>query len=379
MNHKPRIIIVKDFSYPSTTANAVQVIKMAEALSRIAHTQLWCPKAKTDHITWNDIAKDYDCLVRFTLVQIPCWFVHYRTFLFRAIASYGFKISFYVAGIWRLIRSKPVTAIYSREPEIIVLNALTNWLLHRNIKNIFAIHQLPDHWYDWLFFNGAIRLTDHCVVISKALQHNLSQRGVTSVVLPDGVEESWLEPVTIRSEPIRLRYHLPRGNLILYAGSKVSWKGITVFKDSAWIDDHPDHHYIMVGFKETEPGRVISLDRIGRKALKQLYQVADCLVIPNTALNETSRLFTSPLKLFEYMAMRKPIIASDTPALREIISEREAWFFEADNPRALLKTIDRVLRLPQSKKRAKVNAAFKVVKHYTWEKRANHLMKLIDV
>ena len=44
------------------------------------------------------------------------------------------------------------------------------------------------------------------------------------------------------------------------------------------------------------------------------------LVLPNTA-TEVSASYTSPLKLFEYLAAGRPIVASRLPALAEVLED----------------------------------------------------------
>ena len=46
------------------------------------------------------------------------------------------------------------------------------------------------------------------------------------------------------------------------------------------------------------------------------------LVLPNPA-SAISTHFTSPLKLFEYMAAGRAIVASDLPAIREVLRDGE--------------------------------------------------------
>ncbi len=62
---------------------------------------------------------------------------------------------------------------------------------------------------------------------------------------------------------------------------------------------------------------------------------ADVLVLPNSATALSAR-YTSPLKLFEYLAAGRPIVASDLPALREVLRDgANAWLVPPDDAAAL--------------------------------------------
>ena len=104
---------------------------------------------------------------------------------------------------------------------------------------------------------------------------------------------------------------------------------------------------------------------------------ADVLVLPNSGKTDISAKYTSPLKLFTYMASGKPIIASDLPSLREVLSERNAFLVKPDDPDALAAGIRYALEHPdEAAKRAA--QALEDVKRYTWESRAKHILEFIQ-
>ena len=56
------------------------------------------------------------------------------------------------------------------------------------------------------------------------------------------------------------------------------------------------------------------------------------LVLPNSS-SAISERYTSPLKLFEYLTLGRPIVASDLPAIREVLThERTALLVPPDDP-----------------------------------------------
>ena len=103
------------------------------------------------------------------------------------------------------------------------------------------------------------------------------------------------------------------------------------------------------------------------------------LVMPYTIemtikVGTNASLFTSPIKLFEYMASGTPIVASSLPSIREILDDRRnAVLVEPNSAEALGEGIEAVLHDAELGERisqeAKREAAL-----FTWEERAKKLI-----
>jgi len=87
--------------------------------------------------------------------------------------------------------------------------------------------------------------------------------------------------------------------------------------------------------------------------------------------------YTCPLKLFEYMASKRPIVASNLPNIRNIARhEKEALLFSPDNLPSLHLQIDRVFNDSSLAKRIAEEASTRV-KNYTWKLRAQQIIDFI--
>ena len=104
-------------------------------------------------------------------------------------------------------------------------------------------------------------------------------------------------------------------------------------------------------------------------------KACDVVTIP-WQWTEFSAYYTSPLKLFEYMAADVPIIASDLPALREVLNENNAVLVKAGDREALVVAIEKLLKNPDLSSKIAEQAKADV-QQYTWEKRAQKILKLI--
>jgi glycosyltransferase involved in cell wall biosynthesis len=105
---------------------------------------------------------------------------------------------------------------------------------------------------------------------------------------------------------------------------------------------------------------------------------AGVLVVPNT-LTAISERYTSPLKLFEYLTMGRPIVASNLPAIREIVTnDKDALLVTPGDAKALA---DALVRLQSDSALAArlVKGAAALAPRYSWDARAALLETALTV
>lgn len=96
--------------------------------------------------------------------------------------------------------------------------------------------------------------------------------------------------------------------------------------------------------------RVHFLGRVDHELIADYYSLIDVFVVPRTA--ERAATFVTPLKPFEAMAMRLPVVVSDLPALREIApSPERGWTFPPDDARGLAQVLKQVFDDPEERER----------------------------
>ena len=96
---------------------------------------------------------------------------------------------------------------------------------------------------------------------------------------------------------------------------------------------------------------------------------------PNTTFYQK---YVSPLKLFEYMCSRNPIIASNLPSIKEILEHKKnSYLVDAGSSESIGKAIEFITRDKKfSSKIAK--KAFIDVDNFSWVKRGERINKFIS-
>ena len=218
------------------------------------------------------------------------------------------------------------------------------------------------------------------VTITAALRDEMEARHGTRAhvaVIPDGVRIGHLHTTPVvrdSSAPV-----------VAYAGHLYAWKGVEVLLRALArvstargliVGGHPgepdlarlkalattlaiDDRVTFTGL--VEPGRVAALLRD-----------ADVLALPNPPSAISTR-FTSPLKLFEYMAAGRPIVASDLPSIREVLHhEVDALLVAPGDHEAMAAAIEKLLADRALSARL-AKAALAAAPAYSWDRRAERL------
>jgi glycosyltransferase involved in cell wall biosynthesis len=175
-----------------------------------------------------------------------------------------------------------------------------------------------------------------------------------------------------------------------YAGHLYPWKGVDVFVRS--LAHAPDVHGLIVGGHpgEADLARVSALvrdlgleDRVTITGLIPPGRVAtelaraSVLVLPNTA-SAISERYTSPLKLFEYLTMGRPIVASDLASIREVLTHRHtALLVPPGDARALGAALVE-LRAQPVMAASLAGAAAALAPRYSWDARAERLEAALE-
>jgi len=364
-----KIAYLSTIHLPSRLANRIQTIKMCEAFANKEQVSLFIGKKHSED---EDIFRFYGIRNRFPIIEIKGKAISLLTMIAQSLR------------IALKLRRLKFTHIYTRELPI-VFYALTLKKLHIIKKVFFEVHEISLQGWKARFL---LKNIDGLIVITNKLKEFYLNKGIPEekiLVAPDGVDLKMFSSIPSR-RVARSELGIPSDkNIICYTGHLYDWKGVHVFARSM---NHLSDKYLayFVGGTELDLRRfkefveqdkipnVVVIGYVPPSLVPKYLAASDVVVLPN--LEKRFSHYTSPLKLFEYMAAGRPIVASDLPAIREILNEENAMLVHPDDPIALA---EGVMRVSENKALADslVRKAFQDVQEYSWDKRAERILNFV--
>ncbi|MET4169708.1 glycosyltransferase involved in cell wall biosynthesis [Bradyrhizobium sp. LA6.1] len=262
----------------------------------------------------------------------------------------------------------------------------------------------------------ALEAADLIVTVSDELGDELKRRGIPDsriLVYPNCVDPAAFDSTRFSTDDLadlKRQHGIPKDALVAgFIGTFGQWHGIEFLaecisdlarNDAAWLE-RSKLHFMLVGdgLKMPEVRRLVGPPEITRfvtltglvaqSEAPRYLACADLLLSPHVPNADGSGFFGSPTKLFEYMAMEKPIVASALGQIEDVIAGRGAtrlgalppgagapcgFLYEPGNAQAFKDTLRRVVDdMPAAAGVAKAARA-EVLNRYTWKRHVDAIL-----
>lgn len=193
---------------------------------------------------------------------------------------------------------------------------------------------------------------------------------------------------------IRKKYGLLGKKVVGYAGTFGKWQGLLDLVCAAdyILQVNPQIIFLLVGDAAIEVIQMINTTQkqdsfilpgpVNYFQVPMYLAAADILVAPfNPSSSEHTQKYGymySPIKIFEYMAMGKPVITSNLPFIKDVIQNGiDGILIPPGRPRNLANVILKLLQNEKLKKNLGRNARKKVYQLYSWDKLTSIFLRVI--
>lgn len=378
-----RIAYCTNVRLPSERAHGHQIAQVCDALAAIGHSvEIFAPYRK------NVVTQDYHA-----------YYGADKRVLIHHLGSFD-PIGSPLPGVTKLwtlnallrrlltqnIQKGQFDLMYTRSP------ALLPALLHIGTPVVLELHQLPRLHRRTLVkcFNRCARVA----CLTSAMRETLIQWGVDEervVAEGDAVDLKRFAKPPSREEA-RQSIGLKTDKLVVgYVGRLKTLgmeKGVGIMLDAfASLKDDGRFMGLIVGGPADDQAeyeaqakrlglgsdQVMFTGEVDARTVPAMLAACDVLAMPFPDLPHY-RHHMSPLKMFEYMAADRPLVTSDLPTVRDVLSETNAVFCEPGSVESFAESLRWIAdNREDAAKRSK--AALELVKHHTWEERMRRVLK----
>ncbi len=376
-----KIVYIANIRLPTEKAHGIQIMNMCNAFASLGHEVTLIVPARNSHIT-ADPFEYYDVLKRFSII---------RTWTLDTVSwgRFGFLLqsfTFLLSSVYVTHHLRPLL-VYGRDE--LILSCISRfapvvWETHTGAHNKAVAYLLS---------KGT-----KIVAITQGLKNFYVEQGASTdsiLVAHDAVDLDRFRAVD-SSTALRQRYAIADNAMVVgYVGkyktvghSKGLDELIEAFFENTKTSSHlhllivgpdADETVMIEGFTKRvglskEEYTIVS--HVKSQEVPGYLSVCDILVMNYPAVAHFSK-FMSPLKLFEYMASGKAIIASDLPSIREVVSEKEVYFVRPENHEDLVKAIE-ILSTSRDYRIRIGSAVRELSQKYSWSSRARSILLFLQ-
>ena len=186
-----------------------------------------------------------------------------------------------------------------------------------------------------------------------------------------------------KGEVIRDKYSIGNDPLALFVGRLVPHKGIGILiRSLAYtrrgklliVGDRPYKKWLIDLVKKLDLNeRVIFVGPVDDYWLPSYYSATDVVILPST-----SRLEAFGIVGLEGMASGKPLILSDIPGVRDVISEKEGYIVEPLDPNAIAEALEKIWGAPEMAREMGKRGRKRVEALFSWEKVSKDVVEVFN-
>lgn len=373
------LVYLANVNLPDDWAHSVQIMKMCEAFSvNGINVTLVAPYRNLP--VKDDIFNYYKIKPIFRIVRVPCIDLFQQNP--RAIFFWIRYITFMISARLYLFFVK-YDVLYTRE-----LYAGLFW------GSVFIeLHSLPKQIND--FKKYILRKASGLIGLTSFIKSRLLDLGINSnkiFIAHDAVRQEDF-PRDISVGEARGKLGLDKaGHIFGYIGTLRTMgmeKGVSTAIDALQFLPESYKLYIVGGevqdieyyksYSQTKNlvSRVIFAGKVPHADIPMYIGACDVVVAPFPA-NEHYSYYMSPLKIFEYMASKRPMVVTDLPSLNEIlVREKTALFVAPEDYKGLGEAIKRLVEDKALSLRLSDGAYQEMLAKYTWEQRAKNIVEFM--
>mgnify|MGYP001822756610 FL=1 len=227
------------------------------------------------------------------------------------------------------------------------------------------------------------------ITVSTPLRELLVQSGVNReliTVISNGVDTERFHGQSEAGDEVRRRFGLSGQRVVGFVGWIRDWHGLEdlVRGMPHWPDDLCDVHLLIIGDGparnaiESAANECDVADRVHITGAVPHAQIVEYLAAIDVALQPAATSYASPMKIFEYLAMAKPVVAVDQENTREILEEgRNALFFPPGDRVAFVSAVQEIFSDQQRLERMSVQARSAIFeREFLWDANARKVIEI---